>query len=190
VGYWENPEETERTFGARLAESGRGPFMRTGDLGFLMDGELYVTGRLKDLIIIRGRNHYPQDIELTVEKSHPALRPGHGAAFAVELDGHELLVVVQAVERDQLRSIAADEVIGDIREAVAEAHELQVHAVVLTKPGSIPRTSSGKVQRAACRERFLQGTLDTLGEDGCAAEAEPEARLLNVRVGTSRPGEA
>jgi acyl-CoA synthetase (AMP-forming)/AMP-acid ligase II len=185
VGYWENPEETERTFGARLAGSGEGPFMRTGDLGFLLDGELFVTGRLKDLIIIRGRNHYPQDIELTVEKSHPALRPGHGAAFALEIDGQELLVVVQAVERDQLRSIVADEVVGDIREAVTEAHELQVHAVVLTKPGSIPRTSSGKVQRAACRERFLQGTLDTLGEDGSAPEPEPEARLLAVWVRTS-----
>jgi acyl-CoA synthetase (AMP-forming)/AMP-acid ligase II len=188
VGYWENPEETERTFGARLADSGEGPFMRTGDLGFLKDGELFVTGRLKDLIIIRGRNHYPQDIELTVEKSHPALRPGHGAAFGLELDGQELLVVVQAVERDHLRSIVADEVIGDIREAIAEAHELQVHAVVLTKPGSIPRTSSGKVRRAACRELFLQGALATLGEDGCAPEAEPEARL-DVGVGSSRPGE-
>jgi acyl-CoA synthetase (AMP-forming)/AMP-acid ligase II len=97
-------------------------------------------------------------------------------------------VVVQAVERDQMRSIVADEVVGDIREAIAEAHELQAHAVVLTNPGSIPRTSSGKVRRAACRELFLQGRLDIFGEDGGAPEAEPEARL-DVRVGLSRPGE-
>lgn len=175
-GYWENPEESERTFGARLADSGEGPFMRTGDLGFLREGELFITGRVKDVIIVRGRNHYPQDIELTVERSHPALRPGHGAAFALELGGEARLVVVQEVERGYLRSVVAEDVVGDIREAVAEAHELQVHAVVLTKPGSIPRTSSGKVRRAACRAQFLDGTLDGLGP-GAGAQAEPESHL-------------
>jgi acyl-CoA synthetase (AMP-forming)/AMP-acid ligase II len=176
VGYWEKPEETERTFGARLADDGDGPFMRTGDLGFLKDGELFVTGRIKDVIIIRGRNHYPQDIELTVERCHAALRPGHGAAFSVEMDGEEKLVVVQDVDRAHLRGLVAEDVVGDIREAVAEAHELQVHAVVLTRPGSVPRTSSGKVRRAACRVQFLQGTLDAVGEDA-GAEAEPAPRL-------------
>jgi acyl-CoA synthetase (AMP-forming)/AMP-acid ligase II len=176
VGYWENPAETERTFGARLADTGEGPFMRTGDLGFLRDGEVSVTGRIKDVIIIRGRNHYPQDIELTVERSHAALRPGHGAAFSVEVGGEEKLVVVQEVERARLRSIAIEDVVGDIREAVAEGHELHVHAVVLTKPGSVPRTSSGKVRRAACRVQFLEGTLAAVGEDD-GAEAEPGPRL-------------
>jgi acyl-CoA synthetase (AMP-forming)/AMP-acid ligase II len=175
VGYWENAAETERTFGARLADTGEGPFMRTGDLGFLRDGELSVTGRIKDVIIIRGRNHYPQDIELTVERCHAALRPGHGAAFSVEKDGEEKLVVVQDVERTHLRSVVVEDVVGDIREAVAEAHELQVHAVVLTKPGTVPRTSSGKVRRAACRALFLEGTLDAFEDAG--AEAEPEPRL-------------
>lgn len=177
VGYWENPEETERTFGAHLADTGEGPFMRTGDLGFLKDGELSVTGRIKDVIIIRGRNHYPQDIELTVQRSHPALRPGHGVAFALELEGEERLVVVQEVERSRLRSTVPDDVVGDIREAIAEAHELQVHAVVLTKPGSVPRTSSGKVRRAACRARFLEGSLDGIGEDGGPPEGAPESEL-------------
>ena len=133
-----------------------------------------MTGRVKDVIIIRGRNHYPQDIELTVERSHPALRPGHGAAFSVELDGEEKLVVVQEVERAHLRSLVTEDIVGDIREAVAEAHELQVHAVVLTKPGSVPRTSSGKVRRAACRAQFIEGTLDAFGED---AERKPSRSL-------------
>ena len=173
-GYWDNPGETERTFGARLAGDDEGPFMRTGDLGFLKDGELFVTGRIKDVIIIRGRNHYPQDIELTVERSHPALRPGHGAAFALETGGEERLVVVQEVERGHLRSVVGEDVVADIREAVAEAHELQVHAVVLTRPGSVPRTSSGKVRRAACRAQFLEGSLAAISEDGGAdAEGEP-----------------
>jgi len=94
-GYWQRPEETERTFRAYLADTGEGPFLRTGDLGFFQDGELFVTGRLKDLIIIRGRNHYPQDIELTVEQSHPALKPGAGIAFSIDVAGEERLVVVQ-----------------------------------------------------------------------------------------------
>ncbi len=176
VGYWENPTETERTFAARLADTGEGPYMRTGDLGFLKEGELSVTGRIKDVIIVRGRNHYPQDVELTVETSHAALRPGHGAAFSVEAEGEERLVVVQEVERAHLRGIVAEDVVGDIREAVAEAHELSVHAVVLTKPGSVPMTSSGKVRRAACRVLFLEGTLEAVGDDP-EAEAEREPRL-------------
>jgi acyl-CoA synthetase (AMP-forming)/AMP-acid ligase II len=174
-GYWDNPGETERTFEARLAGDDDGPFMRTGDLGFLRDGELFVTGRIKDVIIIRGRNHYPQDIELTVERSHAALRPGHGAAFALETGGEERLVVVQEVERGHLRSVVGEDVVADIREAVAEAHELQVHAVVLTRPGSVPRTSSGKVRRAACRAQFLEGSLAAISEDG-GADAESESR--------------
>lgn len=160
VGYWRNTAETERTFGARLADSGEGPFMRTGDMGFLKDGELYVTGRLKDVIIIRGRNHYPQDIELSVEKSHAALRPGYGAAFGVDHEEREGLVVVHEVERHRLRNLVVDEVVADIRQAIADEHELQLLAVVLVRPGSVPRTSSGKVQRSACRTRFLEDTLE------------------------------
>jgi phthiocerol/phenolphthiocerol synthesis type-I polyketide synthase C len=162
-GYWQRPVETEETFHAYLRDSGAGPFMRTGDLGFMRDGELFVTGRLKDMIIIRGNNYYPQDIEFTVEKSHPALRPaGHGAAFPVEEAGEEKLVVIQEVERSQLRKLDVDEVVGAIRQAVSEEHDLQVHGIALLKTATIPRTSSGKIQRSACRTEFLEGSLNSV----------------------------
>ncbi|HKQ08250.1 MAG TPA: condensation domain-containing protein [Blastocatellia bacterium] len=161
AGYWNLPDESRRTFKAYLADSGAGPFLRTGDLGVIEDGELYVTGRSKDLIIIRGRNHYPQDIEFTVERCHPAARPGGGAAFSVEVGGEERLVIVQEIER-QYQEADLHEVAEAIRGAVTEAHEVQAHAVVLSKPGSVPKTSSGKVQRSACREAFLAGALNAI----------------------------
>ncbi|MES1244335.1 MAG: amino acid adenylation domain-containing protein, partial [Acidobacteriota bacterium] len=157
AGYWNRPEETARSFGARLAD-GDGPFLRTGDLGFVMDGELFVAGRLKDLIILRGRNLYPQDVELTAERSHPALRPGCGAAFGVERDGEERLVVVQEVESAEgLEAMA-----GAIRQAVAEEHEAAVDDVVLVRRNTVPKTSSGKIQRRACRALYLSGSLSPL----------------------------
>ncbi len=162
-GYWNRPEDTEASFRATLAEGDDGPFLRTGDLGFFHDGELFIAGRLKDLIIMRGRNCYPQDIELTVERSHPALRPGNGAAFSVELEGAERVVVVYEVDR-QHRNSDIDEVVRAIRRAVAEEHKLQVYAVVLIKTLSIPKTSSGKIQRFACRTGFLEGTLKVVAE--------------------------
>jgi len=161
-GYWNNPQATKETFQAFLADSSEGPFMRTGDLGCLHHGELFVAGRLKDLIIIRGRNHYPQDIELTVERCHPALRPGCGAAFAVEAEGEERLVIVQEVR--QSKKLDLDHVITAIRRAVAEAHELQVYAIALIKPRSIAKTSSGKIQRRATKQAFLAGTLELVKE--------------------------
>jgi acyl-CoA synthetase (AMP-forming)/AMP-acid ligase II len=156
-GYWGKAEETEVTFRAYLADTGEGPFLRTGDLGFLRHGELFVTGRLKDLVIVRGRNHYPQDIEQTVEQSHAVLRPGGCAAFSVQTGDGEQLVVVQELERRGVRSVNTDEVAAAVRRAVAEHHELEVHAVVLIRPGSIPKTSSGKVQRRATRAAYLEG---------------------------------
>ncbi|HLO85985.1 MAG TPA: beta-ketoacyl synthase N-terminal-like domain-containing protein [Nostocaceae cyanobacterium] len=161
-GYWQRPEQTKETFQAYIADTGAGPFLRTGDLGFLQDGELFITGRLKDLIIIRGRNHYPQDIELTTEKSHPALRPHCGAAFAVTIDSQEKLVVVQEVERSFLRKLNADEVFAAIRRAVAEEHDLEIYQILLLKTASIPKTSSGKVQHHACRADFLSDKLDVV----------------------------
>ena len=184
AGYWGLPEATAATFGAHTA-SGDGPFLRTGDLGFLsQDGNLFVTGRSKDLIILRGRNHYPQDIELTVERSHPALRPGCGAAFSVEVAGEERLVVVQEVRREHREDDPAD-LVAAVRRAVAEEHEVQVHAVVLLRPATLPKTTSGKIQRAATRARFLDGSLDALGgwqapaaaavsSDADAETAEPD----------------
>jgi amino acid adenylation domain-containing protein len=162
-GYWQHPDETERTFGAFLADASEGPFLRTGDLGFIRDGELFVTGRLKDLIIMRGRNLYPQDIELTVERSDPTLRPGHGVAFVVEVDGAEQLVVVQEVQRHS-RSTSHAAVIEAIRRAVAEAHDVHLYAVVLIQAGTIPKTSSSKLQRSACRSAFLNDSLPVIAK--------------------------
>ena len=159
-GYWNRLEATQQAFQADLADT-KGPFLRTGDLGFLDNGELFITGRVKDLIIIRGRNLYPQDIELTVEKSHPALRAGGGAAFSVEVESEERLVLVQELEFRQQANL--EEVVSAIRQAVAAEHEVQAYAVVLIKPGSIPKTSSGKIQRRACKAEFLQGTLEIRG---------------------------
>ncbi|HEX8091890.1 MAG TPA: condensation domain-containing protein, partial [Blastocatellia bacterium] len=161
-GYWGRPHETRHTFEAYLSDTGDGPFMRTGDLGFLQGGELFVTGRLKDLIIIRGRNHYPQDIELTAERSHPALRPGCGVAFSVEVDGEERLVLAQEV--GNRTPLDAGGIIDAVRRAVAEEHEIQTYAVVLLESGSIPKTSSGKIQRHACRARFMAGGLEAVAQ--------------------------
>lgn len=161
-GYWNNPEETERTFRAYLSDTGEGPFLRSGDLGFLRDGELFLVDRLKDVIIMRGRNYYPHDIELTVSLSHPVLRTNGSAAFSVTINSKERLVVVQEVER-VYKSHDEDEVVGAIRQSVAKDHMLHTYAVVLLKPGSIPKTSSGKIRRHACKEGFLAGTLNVVG---------------------------
>jgi len=163
-GYWNRPEQTEQAFNAYLADSGEGPFLRTGDLGFLLNGELFITGRLKDMMIVWGRNHYPQNIELTVEQSHPALRPSAGAAFALEVNGEEQLVVAQEVERSYLRKLNVEQVVEAIRQAIAEQHMVEVYAVLLLRTGSIPKTSSGKIQRQTCRTCFLERSLDIVGE--------------------------
>jgi acyl-CoA synthetase (AMP-forming)/AMP-acid ligase II len=167
-GYWNQLDETEHTFRSHLADTGEGPFLRTGDLGFLRDGQLFITGRLKDLIIIDGRNHYPQDIEQTVEQSHASIRPGCCAAFSVDVEGKEQLVVVAEVEHrwrpERSRALAVKDVVRTIRQAVAEHYEVQVYAAWLLKAGSIPKTSSGKIQRHACRFSFLARTLDELEE--------------------------
>lgn len=161
-GYWQRSEETERTFRATIKDTGEGPFLRTGDLGFLKDGELFITGRIKDLIIIRGTNHYPQDIEWSVQSLHPSLRPDFGAAFSIEDNGEERLVVVQEVERRT--EIDTEKLIADIRQEIAEQHELQVYAVVLAKSGNVLKTASGKIQRRACRYKFLNGQLGVVAE--------------------------
>ncbi|MEP7219201.1 MAG: condensation domain-containing protein, partial [Bacteroidota bacterium] len=134
-----------------------------GDLGFINEGELFVTGRLKDMFVIRGNNHYPQDIELTAERSHPALRIGCAAAFTAAGEELEQLVVVLEVERSALRNLDVEAIAGAIRAAIAEEHDLSTYAVVLLSPGTIPKTSSGKIQRHACRAEFLAGTLMEAG---------------------------
>lgn len=164
LGYWQNSTATQETFQAYLSDTQQGSFLRTGDLGFIHNGELFITGRLKDLIIIRGQNHYPQDIELTVEQSHPALRMAGGAAFSVEVDGVERLAIAHEVERNYLRHLDVDEVVAAIRQAISEVHGLQVYAILLLKTGTIPKTSSGKIQRYSCRTSFLENTLEIVGQ--------------------------
>ncbi len=163
-GYWQRTEQTEATFRARLAGDSEGGFLRTGDLGYVDGtGEVFVTGRLKDLIIIAGRNFYPQDIELTVEKSHPSLSAGTAAAFSVDAGRQERLAVVVAVQRQFRRNLAVDEVFASIRRSVAEEHDLQVFGIALLQPSGVPKTSSGKIQRRLSREMYLQGAFSTVG---------------------------
>ena len=189
-GYWLRPEETERTFHAHLV-NGEGPFLRTGDLGFTHAGELFITGRLKDLIIIRGSNHYPQDIELTVERSHPALHTA-GAAFSIDVRGEERLVVVQEVDRQYLKH-DLDEVVGLVRQAIAEQHDVQVYGICLIKPSSIPKTSSGKIQRSGSRDAYLDGTLKivkswTLNTPDAPAQEQPSLDVAPLVSADPRPG--
>jgi acyl-CoA synthetase (AMP-forming)/AMP-acid ligase II len=163
-GYYQREEQTEATFQATLADNSNKTYLRTGDLGFIKDGELYITGRIKDMMILWGRNHYPQHIEETVADCHPALRANHGAAFSVDVGGEEQLVVAYEINRTDLRTLNAEEVIGAIRLAVGEQNMANVFAVVLLKTGSIPKTSSGKIQRRACQSMFLDGSLNTVAQ--------------------------
>lgn len=173
-GYWNQPEATQATFGA-LLNSGPGPFLRTGDLGCMRQGELYVTGRLKDLIIVRGRKHYPQDIEQTLESSHPEIRPQATAAVSVDFDNGPQLVVLAEVSRRFLTREKAkspeqvceiqrqlDSIMAAIRQAVSEQHELQVEAIFLLGAGSLLKTSSGKIRRHACGKAIQQQQLHSL----------------------------
>ena len=163
--YWRNAEATADLLQARLAGDGETAWLRTGDLGFLdEDGEVFITGRLKDLIIIRGVNHYPQDIERTAAGAHAALRANGAAAFAVA-DAHdeEELVIVQEVERTARHKIDAAELTGLIRERIAEEHEVFARHIVLIRPGTLPKTTSGKVQRSLTRRLWQDGRLEVVG---------------------------
>ncbi|MCI0397262.1 MAG: fatty acyl-AMP ligase [Chloroflexi bacterium] len=162
-GYWQRTKETEETFQAYLADTGQGPFMRTGDLGFLDHKHLFVAGRIKDLIILNGRNYYPQDIEQSVEACHPALRPGCSAAFSVDQDNVERLVIVAEVRSGRETGVVPEAerlvLANHIKRAVGEHHEVIPDDVVLLAAGTIPKTSSGKIQRHACRTGYLTGEL-------------------------------
>lgn len=156
-GYWDNAGATRQTYGAFIRDTGEGPYLRTGDLGFMHEGELYVTGRCKDLVIVCGRNHYPQDIEMTTQRAHANLKPECTAAFALDIAGQERLIVVQELLRPRKSNM--DEVVNAVREAITLAHEIPVYSVVLIQPGTINKTSSGKIQRRACKQAFLDGRL-------------------------------
>ncbi|MEU7158592.1 fatty acyl-AMP ligase [Streptomyces chrestomyceticus] len=163
-GYWRRPAETRETFRARIADEESGTFLRTGDLGFVHEGELYPTGRWKDLVIIDGRNLYPQDIELTVEQCHPALHPACAAAFPVERDGREQLVVL--VETSPAVTASGDDLAARVATAVGQHHEVLPAEVVLVRRRSLLKTTSGKIQRRACKQSYLDGTLQYAEQHG------------------------
>lgn len=169
-GYWNEPERSQQAFEAYLADepedsnrladqTSSGPFMRTGDLGFVHDEELFIMGRLNDVLVFWGLNHYPAHLEATVEACHSAFRANSGAAFAVPIDGKERLVVVQELKRSERRRVTAEDVAETIRWALFDQHFVDVYSILLLKPGGIPKTSSGKVQRNACRSQYLAGEL-------------------------------
>jgi acyl-CoA synthetase (AMP-forming)/AMP-acid ligase II len=158
-GYWGDGERNHQSFGCRVAGE-EGLFFRTGDLGFVDQGELFIVGRLKDMIIVRGRNHHPHDIELAAERSHPDLRPGCGAAFGIDVDGEEQVVVVYESRKSSVESAAA--VVEAMKEAVLLDLDVSIRDVVLVAPGELPKTSSGKIQRSEARRAYLAGEFHEL----------------------------
>ena len=180
--YWEQPEATSESLRAHLAGRDDIAFLRTGDLGFMHDGELFITGRIKDMIIVRGANHYPQDIEFTVQDAHPSIRAGCVAAFAIEDEGEEQLVVVAEADtgKDKTRFDASEPTTAIVR-AVAENHGLRVARAVLIKAHTIPKTTSGKIQRHATKQLLLAGGLDVLSEERRKASAPQDAMRDHIR---------
>ncbi|MFO0876006.1 MAG: AMP-binding protein [Gemmataceae bacterium] len=188
-GYYNRPADNEILFNAHIVDSGEGPFMRTGDYGFLHDGILYLTGRLKETMIFWGRNVYPQDIEQTVASCNPSLRLHGGAAFAVEERGQEQLVVVQEVIRPGKLDLQA--LASQVRQAIMGEHRVPLYSLVLIRPGSLPKTSSGKIQRGEARKKFLAKEMDPVAEwtfDAASAAAEPLA--TSIRPTEDTPDES
>ena len=188
-GYWRRPSATRRAFAARLAPSKQGPYLRTGDLGFQHEGHLFITGRIKDTIIVHGRNHAPQDIEATAQAVNPALRDQGGAAFLVAGDNDERLVLVQELDRHYRAGLSP--LCHAIRAAIAEEHGLSLAAIELIVPFSLPKTTSGKIQRHQCRTAFQDRTLKTItryvfdedtpqANQGC--HADPGAEELETQL--------
>ncbi|WP_207266439.1 non-ribosomal peptide synthetase [Pseudomonas sp. GW101-3H06] len=184
-GYWRNPEASAKTF---VQHAGR-TWLRTGDLGFMRGGELFITGRLKDLLIVRGHNLYPQDIEQTVEREVEVVRKGRVAAFAVNIGGQEGIGIAAEISRSVRKVLPPEALIKAIRQAVAEAYQEAPSVVVLLNPGALPKTSSGKLQRSACRNRLADGSLDsyavfpsatTENQESTASACELEARIGQI----------
>jgi acyl-CoA synthetase (AMP-forming)/AMP-acid ligase II len=196
-GYWNQPYLSQEHFQAYLAHGKGGPFLRTGDLGFLEEGQLFVTGRMKDLIISRGRNVCPQDIERTVENCHPSLRRDAGAAFSVEEGGEERLVVVHEITRPQ--RLDTNALLQKIRTELVHEHEISPLEIVLLRGGAVAKTTSGKIQRHACRAQYLAGALDVVAAwradadepypDGAPVPAAPPAAVSPLEAGGERPHE-
>jgi amino acid adenylation domain-containing protein len=193
-GYWNRPEQTRATFEA-IPGGETGPrCLRTGDLGFFLDGDLFLTARMKDLIVLHGRNHSPQDIEWTAEQSDEKLRPSGSAAFSIDADGRERLVIVLEVQR-RYKGVDTAEVAAAVRRTIALEHDVHVHAVVLVRQDSIPRTTSGKIQRHACKVAFLAGALQLAGavagreQDRDTAAFDGPAPLTGEALRRLPPGE-
>lgn len=184
AGYWKRPQESEQVFRAAPAGTTEHRFLRTGDMGFVRDGYLFITGRLKEMIIIRGRNFYPQDIERTAQESSSAIRLGSGAAFSVPAATGERLVLVQEVHRRQKADL--DQIFSCIRAAIAEEHEIHIDEIVLVPSGSIPKTSSGKIQRRLCRQDFLQDGFEVSArwrlEESAPGAADTERNPEDVQA--------
>jgi acyl-CoA synthetase (AMP-forming)/AMP-acid ligase II/acyl carrier protein len=176
-GYWNKPDLSREVFQARPAGGGSETFLRTGDLGFLQAGELYITGRLRDLIILRGRNFFPEDLELTAEASHAAIQSNASAAFTIEADDKERLVIALELQRAQ-RHADVEEVAAAVRGAIAETYGLETHTIAVLRPGGLPRTTSGKIQRTACREKFLSQALEPIGISLQSRRGPVEAEIL------------
>ncbi len=183
AGYWNKEEENRRVFQAFTTDTNEGPFLRTGDLGFIHEGFIYIAGRIKDMMIFQGQNFYPQDIEWVVQESHPALQSGACAAYSIDVDDHERLVITQEVMEKRPDQAMLEQIASAIRRAVATHHGISVHAVVLIRRGTIPKTSSGKIQRHAARQDFLTGkTESVLHISYSAAQAETAAPKTDLEA--------
>jgi acyl-CoA synthetase (AMP-forming)/AMP-acid ligase II len=174
-GYWRRPEETRTSFRAYLAGTLEGPFLRTGDLGFLQEGELFVTGRIKDVMIVRGLKHDPHDVELTVEAAAPNVRPGAVAAFTLDVETEAVAIAAEVEARDA-DSRVQSAMVENIRAAVAATHGIQLSTIVLLALGALPKTTSGKIQRYACREGVRAGSLPTVARWDVSGAAWPLER--------------
>jgi acyl transferase domain-containing protein/acyl-CoA synthetase (AMP-forming)/AMP-acid ligase II/acyl carrier protein/SAM-dependent methyltransferase len=185
AGYWGRPHESEQVFRARIAGEESNGYLRTGDLGFFLGGELFVAGRLKDMINIRGRKLYPQDVEQIVTEAHPALRGCDGAAFSIDADGKEELIVVHEVDRHNDPK-DRDSIIDAIQSAIAESFALTAQTIAILRFNGLPKTSSGKVRRQECRRLFLIGDLDILWSKTAAAGTPPHPPFGHPPSGGAR----
>jgi acyl-CoA synthetase (AMP-forming)/AMP-acid ligase II len=172
-GYWNDADETRRVFDTTAGSDRR--WLRTGDLGFCQNGHLHVTGRLKDLLIVRGAKHFPQDVERTAEGLHPAIRRGTVTAVAVasSVRGDQVVMIAEIDPRSLAVQSAASDLIERMRQAVADAHGIQLHAVALVPPGVVPKTASGKPRRYLCREAWVEGTLQPIAAWSDPGRAAP-----------------
>ncbi len=158
-GYWNKPKETKMAFDAFTADNNKGPYLKTGDLGFSKNQDIYVTGRIKELIILRGRNFFPTDIENIIDKCHPALQPNGCAVFTIEENNTENLVIVQEIKRVHIKDFNKDEVFNSIIKAVSDNFEISIHSIIIISPMSLPKTTSGKIKRLDCKNIYLENNL-------------------------------